>query len=306
MSEPQDWLWTLGLLATTLVGAVGCCVSFAQLVREKPSAATDRLATTAMVLLATGVFLYRALAVHEAWTPLENHADGLTLLVVMLGVFALYLEWTRSLPGVGAFALALATVMSLWAFCASWFTLRPFSIGGVWKQVHLFAVYSGTFGVALAGGAGVMWLYVDQQLRRKDHRAQRLRTLGKLGNLESLESAVTRSATLGFALLTIGLASGVVVVSSESSRLGDGWWYSPKVLLAAVSWAIYALLMNVRHVATFRGRRAAVLAIVGFILFLAVLGIAQTLPAAGDITLESETDPSSPTTRPSSPSPEAN
>ncbi len=278
MNGPQDWVTTGGLIAATLVAAGGCAGAVVSFVRGKAGGWPECLAALALTLLAAGVFAYRALAVHEAWVPLEYHVDGLSLLVALLGVVVMYLQWTRRLPGLSMVALGLAAVLSLWGFCASWFTLREFDIRGVWRQVHLLSVYLGTLGVCLAAVAGAMWLYVDKQLKGKDHRAQRLHRLGRLASLEALELAVTRSALLGFVLLSVGLATGLVIVTGQSNRLGEGWWYSPKVLLAFVAWLIYALVMSVRHVSTFRGRRAAVLAIIGFILMLLVLGISQMLP----------------------------
>lgn len=280
MTGPQDWPTTIGLIAATLAGAIGCAAAAARIARGEGGQLIERFAAIIVTVLAGGVFLYRAVAVHEAWAPLEYHVDGLSLMAAMLGVVAVYLQWTRRVPGVSIGAVAAATLLSLWGVCASWWTLREFDLGSAWRQVHLMSVYLGTFGVAVAAAAGAMWLYVDRQLRSKDHRAERLKRLGRLASLEALEATVTRSATLGFVLLTAGLATGVVVIASETAptRLGGGWWYSPKVILAAAAWLIFALVMNVRYIATFRGRRAAVLSIVGFVLLIGVFGIVQALP----------------------------
>jgi ABC-type transport system involved in cytochrome c biogenesis permease subunit len=122
---------------------------------------------------------------------------------------------------------------------------------------------------------------VDRQLRARSHQAQRLHRLGALANLESIETGITRSATIGFVLITIGLITGLIIATGGPTRLGEGWWYSAKVLLAAAVWAIYALVMHVRFVPTFRGRRAAILSIVGLVLLIVVLGISQALPGLG-------------------------
>jgi ABC-type uncharacterized transport system permease subunit len=282
MTGPQDWATMLGLSAATLAGLAGCAAAVVRIARGRGHRWLESLAAGLVTLIAATVFIHRAIHVHEAWTPLEYHVDGLALLVAMLGATVLYLHWTRGLPGVGILALAAATLLALWGVCASWWTLREFDIGTAWRQVHLLSVYIGTLGVVFAAAAGAVWLYVDRQMRGKDHRAQRLDRLGRLASLESLEAAVTRSATLGFLLLTVALATGIVIATAESpTRLGTGWWYSPKVVLAAAAWLIFALVMNVRYVATFRGRRAAVLSIIGFVLLIAVFGIVQMLPSQG-------------------------
>ena len=280
MSGPQDWITTAGLIAATVASAAAC-IGAVWRVRRGGSTGDllSRSGVWAATVLCAAVFVYRALAVHAGWVALESHVDGLTLLAAMLGVVIIYLRWTERLAGVGLFALPVLTLLTLWGVCASWWTFRYFAIGGVWMAVHLFSVYIGTLGVATAAAAGGLWLYVNRMMRAPDHRAQRLRRLGRLGSLESIENTIVHAATVGFLLLTVGLATGLVIVTGGETALGPGWWYSTKVVLAAVVWAIFALLMHVRYVPEFRGRRAAVLSIVGFVLLIAVLGISQALPA---------------------------
>ncbi len=281
-TPPEDWLTTIGLIAATLASILAC-IAAVQRVRRGLNAARalSRWTVLAVALITVGLFVYRALVLHEDWAPIDSHVDGLLLLTGMLATTIAYLQWTERLAGVGMFALPVLAMLTLWGVCASWWTLRPFEISGVWRMVHLLSVYIGSLAVATAAASGALWLYVDRQLRSRDHRATRLKTLGRLADLESIEKAITHSATAGFILLSLGLATGLVVVTSDSTSLGAGWWYSPKVVLAAGVWLIYALVMNVRYVANFRGRRAAVLSIVGLVLLIATFGIAQRLPGIG-------------------------
>ena len=280
MTGPQDWITTIGLIAATATSAAACIGAVRRVRRGGPAAdALSRAGVWAATVLCAAVFIYRALVVHAGWVALESHVDGLALLAAMLGTVIIYLRWTQRLAGVGMFALPVLTLLTLWGVCASWWTFRTFAIGGVWMGVHLLSVYLGAIGVATAAAAGGLWLYVDRMMRAPDHRAQRLRRLGRLGSLESIEHTIVHAATAGFLLLTVGLATGLVIVTGGETKLGPGWWYSSKVILAAVVWVIFALLMHLRYVPEFRGRRAAVLSIVGFALLIAVLGISQALPA---------------------------
>jgi len=64
--------------------------------------------------------------------------------------------------------------------------------------------------------------------------------------------------------------------------------------LAASVWLIYAVVMNTRHTATFRGARAAWLSILGLVLLLATFGIVPAgLPADGPEASLHEPDPAS-------------
>lgn len=287
MDMPQDWVTTGGLIIATAAGAAACAGAIARVVRGGQTATVlGKPATALLAVAAVAVFVYRLLVVHENATPLQSHVDGLALLAAMLGLVALYLQWTRRLAGLAMFLLPAATGVALWGVCASWWTFRLFGdadVATAWHSIHLVSVYVGMLGIAAAAGAGALWLYVDRQLRSKDHRGQRLKRLGRLANLESIENTMTGSAVAGFALMTIALISGLVIIAGNDSggatKLGEGWWYSPKVVLTGAVWLIFALVMNVRFVSAFRGRRAAVLCIVGFVLIVLVMGISQTLPS---------------------------
>ena len=74
------------------------------------------------------------------------------------------------------------------------------------------------------------------------------------------------SVALGFPLLTLGLITGLVRAfsSPHGNELGPQWYRSPKVLLAFGAWAVYALVLHAPINPSFRGRRAALLSVVGF------------------------------------------
>lgn len=275
----QDSLTTLGLALAALAALGACAAAIKRLCRSAGwEAGLEHVLTALSTLLSAAVFLYRMLVVHQQWQPLQAHVDGLALLAAILGAVILYLQITRRLRGMDLFMLPVLAVMSAWAVCASWWTMRPFDVHGIWRAIHLLSVYLGTLALVAAGAAGALYLYVDRLLRAK-RGVGRLAVLGRLSDLESIEHAITNTAAAGFLLVTLGLITGLIIVTADPGKLGAGWWHSPKVLLAAVVWAIYALVMHVRFVPNFRGRRAAILAIVGFLLMIAVLGLANSLPA---------------------------
>ncbi|MFA9479067.1 cytochrome c biogenesis protein CcsA [Phycisphaerales bacterium AB-hyl4] len=224
-----------------------------------------------------GLFAYRWLVVHGAWQPLTAHVDGLMLIAALFAGVIAFLQTRPRLFGLSAFGLPVLAVILAWAVCAATWTYRPFNIDTlhpVWRAVHLTGVYLGTLGSAIAAIAGAMYLYVQSRLKRKQTPAQ----FGRLASLEALESLIIRTATLGFALLTLGLVAGVVILVDEPEALGSITRYLPKLVLATLAWLSYAVVMNVRFAASFRGRRAAWLAIGGLVLLLAVYGVVNALP----------------------------
>jgi ABC-type transport system involved in cytochrome c biogenesis permease subunit len=65
----------------------------------------------------------------------------------------------------------------------------------------------------------------------------------------------------GFTLLTIGLITGFIYAQQVWGRF---WSWDVKEIWSGITWLIYAALLHERLVAGWRGRRAAIMAIIGF------------------------------------------
>jgi ABC-type uncharacterized transport system permease subunit len=229
-----------------------------------------------IALLAVGLLVYRLGFVHQGWQPLQAHEDGLLLMALLLAITILFLQAGGRLPGFSGFALPLLSLILAWGVCASWWTYRPFQIEQIWHTFHLTSVYLGTLSVAIGAVGGAMYLRASRRLRRRKKLLHAL----PYSSLETLERLIISSSAHGFALLTVGLATGLILHTSEPSTLGSGWWYHPKIVLSASAWLIYALVMNVRFATRFRGAKAAWLSIAGLLLLLAALASAAALSKA--------------------------
>src|SRR5438045_3623641 len=107
------------------------------------------------------------------------------------------------------------------------------------------------------------------------HSASRGAWLPLEGNFERLVSV-----TVGFARLTIGLITGFARIVKEGgeTRLGPHWFSSPKVILTIAVWVVYALVLHSPINPSFRGRKAAILSIVGFFLMISTIVAEQLMP----------------------------
>jgi ABC-type uncharacterized transport system permease subunit len=119
-----------------------------------------------------------------------------------------------------------------------------------------------------------MYLFVERRL----HQKRDFGSIGRFASLEKLETIIIRQATVGFALLSLGLITGLVIVTSNKPELMPGWWHTPKILLATAAWIVYAVLMNLRSATAFRGARAAWLSIAGLVILLTTYGVVSALP----------------------------
>ncbi|MCY4262258.1 MAG: cytochrome c biogenesis protein CcsA, partial [Candidatus Dadabacteria bacterium] len=77
----------------------------------------------------------------------------------------------------------------------------------------------------------------------------------------TLERINHPSLLLGFPLLTLSLVIGFVLAKEIWS---DGWIWGAKETWSTVTWLLYAFLINGRLSLGWRGRRAALGAVIGF------------------------------------------
>ena len=134
-------------------------------------------------------------------------------------------------------------------------TSRLFS--SFWLTLHVSTIFIGNAIFALAFCAGIMYLLQERQIKTKSFGL----LYRRLPSLETLDSLNSVCLTFGFPLITVGLISGFVYAGAV---LGSFWHWDPKEILAVITWLIYAVLLHERLAVGWRGRRAAIMAIVGF------------------------------------------
>jgi ABC-type uncharacterized transport system permease subunit len=101
----------------------------------------------------------------------------------------------------------------------------------------------------------VVYLLQEKQLKSK--RSSPL--LDRLPPLATLDGLISTSMTLGFVLITLAVIAGSTWAFIES---GTGWVTQPKIVVSLVTWLFYLVMVFLRMSAGWRGRRAAVMAIV--------------------------------------------
>lgn len=78
-----------------------------------------------------------------------------------------------------------------------------------------------------------------------------------------LDEITYKSIAIGFPLFTLG---GVIMGAIwANSAWGTYWSWDPKETWSLITWFIYAVYLHARYVAGWRGKKVAVLALVGFI-----------------------------------------
>ena len=120
--------------------------------------------------------------------------------------------------------------------------------------------------------SGVLFLIQERQLKRKRMGA----LFHQLPSLGALDRINVVSLGAGFGLLTFGVLFGLL----GFKRVSGTWWrWDPKETITVALWACYFVLWLVRLRTTLRGRKVAILSILGFTLVLfSWLGVNHRLP----------------------------
>ena len=206
-----------------------------------------------------------------SWQPLEDNFAAFLSLGILLCLFVSYTQRAHPLRGLDFFVMPV--VLLLLVLAAIFGKTLPHEYRDTtWSIVHRVSAYGGFVAFAIAGAMGGMYLIANRRLRQK-----RLSPRQGFGSLERLEHLTLVSVTLGFALLTIGLITGLVRVlgGSGANSLGPDWYRNPKVILTCVAWVVYALVLHSPINPSFRGRRMAMLSVLGFVLMVGVFVAVQ-------------------------------
>ncbi len=136
-----------------------------------------------------------------------------------------------------------------------------------WLVFHTTISTLGIATLCLAFAMSLLYLAQDRALKRRKNWS----LIERLPSLERCDQVGLQAMWIGFILLTLGIATGVVVNTSEHSRLLVP---GAKQTIALLTWLVFAALLASRRWFGFRGRKSAYVTIVGFALGLAtVLGM---------------------------------
>jgi cytochrome c-type biogenesis protein CcsB len=126
-----------------------------------------------------------------------------------------------------------------------------------WLVSHVIVVFIGEAGFALACGLGLLYLIQENAIKTKKHRF----FFKRLPSLELLDATGYACIVVGFSMLTLGLITGFVYAKSV---WGHFWSWDPKEVWSGITWLFYAILLHERLTVGWRGRRSAIMAIIGF------------------------------------------
>jgi len=252
--EEISYLLFQSVLGVTFIASAAYLVFF---VSQNPK--TRKIAR--MVLVVSGILqtLYIGsrylIAGH---TPITSQHEAVVFFAWSTTWAYLSFRWRYTVKNFGTFVtLLIFILLVISSFSSRGITPLLPALQSVWLPIHagVSIVAYGFLSLAFCGG--LMYLLQERELKNK--------TFGyffsRFPSLEALDQLNNHCLTTGFVFLTLGIVTGSVWARQA---WGTYWQWDPKETWSLITWFLYLVQIHQRFTVGWRGKRAAVMAIVGF------------------------------------------
>jgi len=119
-----------------------------------------------------------------------------------------------------------------------------------WLTIHVTTCFFGYAAFAVSFGISLLYL-----IREKKETSRWLPSISFLDEINY------KSIVIGFPMLTVGIITGA---AWANYAWGSYWSWDPKETWSLITWFIYAAFLHARFTRDWRGRKSAILSIIGF------------------------------------------
>ena len=209
---------------------------------------------------AIGMRWYESYQMGIGRAPLTNLYESLTFFAWTFAVIYLVLERKFKIRTVGAFVAPFPFLIMAYA------SLNPNDIQPLvpalksnWLISHVVSCFVGYAAFAVSFGVSFLYLFKARAEKRSPKSTGSFWEF--LPSSTGLDEIGYKTIAIGFPLLTIGIVTGAFWANVA---WGTYWSWDPKETWSLIVWLIYAAYLHARITRGWRGRRAAILSIVGF------------------------------------------
>jgi cytochrome c-type biogenesis protein CcsB len=214
------------------------------------------------LLIHSGGLVVRWLETHQTgygYVPLSNMYESLIFFSWTIVLIYLILEFKYHEKIIGVFItpfafLAIALTSITPGIDAKITPLMP-ALQSNWLTIHVTTCFFGY--AAFAVSFGVSFLYLIRERRGAPQEGG----LTWLPSTQILDEINYKSIVIGFPMLSLGIITGA---AWANYAWGSYWSWDPKETWSLITWFVYAAFLHARFTRDWRGRKAAILSIVGF------------------------------------------
>ncbi|MCU0575505.1 MAG: cytochrome c biogenesis protein [Desulfobacterota bacterium] len=212
--------------------------------------------------------------------PVATPMEALNMLILFSSVAFMPLVFKRKTAILAAFFLPAASIVL--AFIAPSLQAGTEVLLGphrTWYVLHTLSVIAGEAFFVVAAIVSVVYLIHERIIQKGSIHLR----LSRLPPLTLLDGILYGSLALGFFSITAGMILGGLWASAVGIALAS---IAPKVLAGALMWLVFGLSLHQRFALGWKGRRTAIITLLGFILMvLLFVGINAAFPESHGIRL---------------------
>jgi cytochrome c-type biogenesis protein CcsB len=230
------------------------------------------LGTLSTSLLIIGFIIHsvglvlRWLETHQTgygYVPLSNMYESLIFFSWTIVLIYLILEFKYRQKIIGVFVtpfafLTIALTSIVPGINAEITPLMP-ALQSNWLTIHVTTCFFGYASFAVSFGVSILYLI---QHKKGGQREEGSKWLPSASILDEINY---KAIVIGFPMLSLGIITGA---AWANYAWGSYWSWDPKETWSLITWFVYAAFLHARLTRDWRGSKAAILSIVGFIFVL--------------------------------------
>ncbi|MGB9629188.1 MAG: c-type cytochrome biogenesis protein CcsB [Thermodesulfobacteriota bacterium] len=223
--------------------------------------ASTFLLTSGWILHTIGLIL-RWIETHQTgygYIPLSNMYESLVFFSWAIVLVYLIIEFIYHQKVIGVLVtpfafLSIALTSIVPGVDAKITPLIP-ALQSNWLTIHVTTCFFGYAAFAVSFGISLIYLF------REKREAQKKGISSWLPSIALLDEINYKSIIIGFPMLTVGIITGA---AWANYAWGSYWSWDPKETWSLITWFIYAAFLHARFTRDWRGRKSAILSIIGF------------------------------------------
>lgn len=192
-------------------------------------------------------------------TPITSQHEAVVFFAWATTWAYLSFRWRYTVQNFGTFvSINVLALLLISALSSREITPLLPALQSVWLPIHggVSLVAYGFLSLAFCGG--LMYLMLERELKKKRFGY----IFERFPSLESLDQLNNHCLTAGFVFLTLGIVTGSIWARQA---WGAYWQWDPKETWSLITWLIYLVQLHQRFTVGWRGKKAAVMAVIGFV-----------------------------------------
>ncbi|MFH1942449.1 MAG: c-type cytochrome biogenesis protein CcsB [bacterium] len=193
--------------------------------------------------------------------PLSNFYEALITISWCIVLVYIIIQWRYKTDILGVFIFPIVSLAMAYASLSpsvrdSIQPLMP-ALQSNWLTYHVLTCLLGYAAFTVAFGSSIAYLIKQGEKGKSKGGIPDL-----LPHADLLEEVIYKANAIGFLLLGIGIVTGSVWANVA---WGSYWSWDPKETWSLITWIVYAVFLHARLTKGWKGKRMAVLSIIGFI-----------------------------------------